>query len=96
MERIVLLLEQHPDLNIVLQGHTDSIGTKEYNQRLSEKRAIQVRNVMITRLGAPPDRILTAGFGEGYPVEENTSGHGRSKNRRDVTVGFETKEAVGF
>jgi OOP family OmpA-OmpF porin len=96
MERIVLLLEQHSDLNIVLQGHTDSIGTKDYNQRLSEKRAIQVRSVMISGFGAPPDRIFTEGFGEGYPGEENTSGHGRSKNRRVVTVGFETKEAVGF
>ena len=51
---------------------------------------------MITRFGAPPDRIITAGFGEGYPVEENTSGHERSKNRRVVAVDFEIKEAVGF
>lgn len=51
---------------------------------------------MITQFGAPPDRILTAGFGECYPVKENTSGHGRAKNHRVVTVSFETKEAVRF
>ena len=96
IKRIVSMLDQHPDLNIVLQGHTDSIGTKDYNQRLSEKRAIQVRNAMISQFGAPSDRILTAGFGEGLPVEDNTSGHGRAKNRRVVTVGFEAMRTAGF
>ena len=96
MERIVLMLEQHEELSIVLQGHADAIGTKDYNQSLSEKRAIQVRNVMIREYRAPPDRILTAGFGECHPVEDNTFGYGRAKNRRVVTVGFETKRPAEF
>ena len=96
MERIVLMLEQHEELSIVLQGHADAIGTKKYNQSLSEKRAIQVRNVMIREYRAPPDRILTAGFGECHPVEDNTFGHGRAKNRRVVTVGFETERPAEF
>jgi OOP family OmpA-OmpF porin len=80
----------------MLQGHTDSVGMKKYNQKLSEKRAIQVRNVMINRFGASPDRILALGFGEDRPTEENTSRDGRARNRRVVIVGLKTKISVGF
>ena len=96
IKALVLALERHPDLDITLQGHTDSVGMKKYNQKLSEKRAIQVRNVMINRFGASPDRILALGFGEDRPTEENTSRDGRARNRRVVIVGLKTKISVGF
>ena len=69
---------------------------KKYNQKLSERRAIQVRDVMINRFGAPSHRILALGFGEDRPAEGNTSRDGRAKNRRVVMVGLKTKISVGF
>ena len=96
IKALVLALERHPDLEIMLQGHTDSVGMKKYNQKLSERRAIQVRDVMINRFGAPSDRILALGFGEDRPAEGNTSRDGRAKNRRVVMVGLKTKMSVGF
>ncbi len=75
-------MRSHPMARIVLAGHTDNIGTREYNMKLSHKRASAVRDYLVTREGIDPDRITLNGFGFDDPVSSNDSATGRAKNRR--------------
>jgi outer membrane protein OmpA-like peptidoglycan-associated protein len=72
---------EYPKTAILAQGHTDSAGTEEYNQELSERRAETVMNHLIGR-GVDAGRITAVGYGEGYPVADNGTAEGRSLNRR--------------
>jgi OmpA-OmpF porin, OOP family len=66
---------------IIAVGHTDSVGTDAYNQKLSERRASAVRAYLI-ELGVEKNRVYTEGKGEGQPVADNKTAEGRAKNRR--------------
>ena len=66
---------------LVVTGHTDNQGSKDYNQHLSTIRALSVRNYLILR-GVDPVNINVIGYGESLPVAENASSAGRAKNRR--------------
>ena len=66
---------------ISVEGHTDSIGTVEYNQRLSKARANSVADELVNN-GVTSSRIVTRGYGEGRPVASNADESGRQKNRR--------------
>ena len=74
-------LSSQPDLSIVIQGHTDSIGTEDYNQKLSEQRAQVVHEYFISK-GVSPERMQTVGYGESRPAADNSSAQGRALNRR--------------
>ncbi|MGH9835347.1 MAG: OmpA family protein, partial [Blastocatellia bacterium] len=77
-----ILLAYPGNYRIEIEGHTDSIGSDEYNQRLSESRAMTVRDYM-TQAGLPADRIVaTRGFGKARPVVTNDTPEGRQINRR--------------
>ncbi|MDH4394358.1 MAG: OmpA family protein [Limnobacter sp.] len=70
------------ELNAVIaEGHTDSIGTDKYNQKLSERRAQAVKNYMVSK-GVAADKITIKGLGESKPVADNKTKDGRAKNRR--------------
>ena len=70
------------DLEMVIAtGHTDSIGTERYNQRLSERRAAAVKEYLVSK-GIPASKITTIGKGESQPVATNKTAEGRQKNRR--------------
>lgn len=72
--------------NIEVVGHTDSIGTEEYNMGLSERRAATVKSYLSDK-GIPSDKIETDGMGESNPIATNKTREGRAKNRRvEVTV----------
>ena len=71
----------YPDLKLDVEGHTDSIGSDEYNQKLSEERANAVRGYLISQ-GLKPDNISSVGLGKANPVADNSSPHGRQLNRR--------------
>jgi len=74
-------------VDIKVVGHTDSIGTEEYNQGLSERRAQAVTDYMVSK-GINPDLIHTSGMGESDPVASNDTPEGRAQNRRvDVSIG---------
>jgi len=75
------ILMAYPGLNVKVEGHTDNIGSEEYNQKLSEQRAETVRGFMVSQ-GVSPDIITARGFGMSQPVAPNDTGAGRSKNRR--------------
>lgn len=81
MDKLVNVLKEYPNTNIEIQGHTDSRGSEEYNQGLSERRASSVASYL--RGGGVPDsRIAIKGYGETAPVADNGSETGRAENRR--------------
>ena len=71
---------------IVIEGHTDSVGKAEYNQKLSEQRSKSVRAVLANRFGVTAQRLKVVGFGEAKPIASNTTELGRSRNRRVTFV----------
>ncbi len=81
LEDVAGVLNQYPKTAVVVQGHTDSTGSEEYNQNLSEHRATSVRSYLTGR-GVDADRLAAVGFGEGSPVASNDSESGRRQNRR--------------
>lgn len=81
IESLVKILNKYPDTNIFVEGDTDSDGTEEYNQKLSERRAQAVANYL-SGLGITGARITTVGLGESNPVASNDTAEGRQLNRR--------------
>lgn len=80
LNRVVNLLNSTP-VNIILAGHTDSTGSDEYNQDLSERRARSVYEYLVDK-GVSSDKIETLGYGESRPVSTNSTINGRRRNRR--------------
>lgn len=81
IDELIRLMKKDPGLKVEIRGHTDSTGEKEYNQKLSERRADAVTEYMIKN-GISPERLKSAGFGETKPIASNDTEEGRSKNRR--------------
>ena len=81
LDRLASYLRAHPQTKVLIEGNTDSTGTAEYNQALSERRAEAVANALVGR-GVSADVIRTLGRGEDYPVASNQTAAGRQQNRR--------------
>jgi outer membrane protein OmpA-like peptidoglycan-associated protein len=81
LAKVAGILLAYPGLNIQLEGHTDSIGSDEYNQKLSEQRAGSVRDYL-TSQGVPQNTMTAVGLGKADPVASNSDAAGRQKNRR--------------
>jgi outer membrane protein OmpA-like peptidoglycan-associated protein len=81
LQRVLKLLTDYPDLHIEIQGHADSIGTKEYNLDLSKRRAMAVLRWLVDR-GVAAKRLKAEGMGDAVPVADNVSEEGRQLNRR--------------
>jgi outer membrane protein OmpA-like peptidoglycan-associated protein len=79
--RLVEYLKRSPDRKILIEGHTDSTGSSEYNLRLSQLRAESVQSFLIGN-GLPADRVRAIGYGETRPEAPNDSASGRQQNRR--------------
>lgn len=75
-------LRKNLKARVVLEGHTDSIGSKEYNLKLSHKRAASVRDYLVTKEGIDAGRITLSGFGFTKPLATNDTPEGRAMNRR--------------
>ncbi len=81
LEKITgIIKRKYPDREIIVEGHTDNIGGREYNQKLSEKRAQSVAEYLGERLGH--DKISFRGLGQQQPIADNGTKEGRQKNRR--------------
>jgi len=74
-------LKKYEDTNILIEGHTDSTGEDDYNQKLSERRANSVSGYLKT-MGVAGARITTVGYGEKQPIDSNETEAGRAQNRR--------------
>jgi len=74
-------LRDNPSLHVVVEGHTDSVGSDSYNHKLSERRAKAVRDYLV-REGIDASRITTRGYGKSRPVASNDTAEGRAENRR--------------
>ena len=85
---IVTLMMTYPELNLEVQGHTDSQGADEYNLTLSQKRA-QTVCTYLELFGIDPNRLVPKGYGETKPVATNDTEEGRAKNRRVELIPIE-------
>jgi len=81
LESVAIVLKEFDKTNIRIAGHTDSTGSAEYNQTLSERRAGSVGQLLITQ-GVVSGRVWTTGYGERYAVASNDTDYGRQANRR--------------
>jgi outer membrane protein OmpA-like peptidoglycan-associated protein len=81
LAKISGIIVSHPGLQLSIEGHTDSVGTDDYNQQLSERRAESVRSFLVQN-GVPSGTITARGFGESQPVASNDNSAGRQRNRR--------------
>ena len=81
MAKVSGILLAYPGLKIQVEGHTDSVGGDEYNQKLSEQRADAVRDYL-TAQGVPSNMVTSVGFGKTQPVASNDTAAGRQQNRR--------------
>jgi outer membrane protein OmpA-like peptidoglycan-associated protein len=81
LARVSGIIVSHPGLKLEIEGHTDSVGSDDSNQRLSQQRADSVR-AYLGQQGIAPGAVGTAGFGEGKPVATNDTAAGRQQNRR--------------
>ena len=81
LARISGIVLAYPDLKLQIEGYTDSIGSDEYNQTLSEKRADTVRAYLVSS-GVSPDNVAARGMGKADPIGDNSTAAGRKLNRR--------------
>jgi OOP family OmpA-OmpF porin len=81
IDNLAQVMKDYPDLNIVIEGHTDSVGTAAYNKKLSQQRAEAVKKYMVEN-GIDTNRLKAQGFGKNKPIASNKTKEGRQKNRR--------------
>jgi outer membrane protein OmpA-like peptidoglycan-associated protein len=81
LDKIVAMLKSEQTMQLIIEGHTDSDGTAEHNQILSQKRAESVK-LYLTSAGTSSSRLFTEGYGESIPVAPNTTATGKAQNRR--------------
>ncbi len=92
LAKIAGIVLAYPGLNLQIEGHTDSVGGDQFNQRLSEQRAGSVRDYLVQQ-GVPATTITARGYGKTQPVASNDTAEGRAQNRRVELV--VTGEAIG-
>jgi outer membrane protein OmpA-like peptidoglycan-associated protein len=81
LERAALAVRDHASARVTVEGHTDDVGSDDYNLALSERRARAVAAFLVQH-GVPHDRVTARGFGKTRPVAPNDGDAGRRKNRR--------------
>ena len=95
IDELATTLKNNPGQNVVIEGHTDNVGSSEYNEALAMKRAETVRQALVSR-GIDPNRIAVRSVGEENPVASNDTGLGRWENRSaQVMVGGMDAGMVG-
>ena len=85
LEGVAQMLQQHPEVRLRVEGHTDNTGTASGNERLSQQRAESVRAFLVSR-GIAGDRLVPVGLGQSQPIADNGTESGRQRNRRVVLV----------
>jgi OOP family OmpA-OmpF porin len=85
LDRAAVMIKAHPDVRFSVSGHTDSIGSDQYNEDLARRRATTVRDYLVEH-GVESGRLDVQSYGETKPVADNATTDGRAKNRR-VEIG---------
>jgi len=80
--KVAEFMKKYPESNGVIEGHTDTVGGKEYNQKLSERRAASVRTYLVEKYGIAAERLTSKGYGYSKPIATNKTKAGKQKNRR--------------
>jgi outer membrane protein OmpA-like peptidoglycan-associated protein len=96
LDKLVKVFNEFPETNILIEGHTDDVGTDTYNQTLSQKRAVSVGNYLKAK-GIEASRLTIKWYGEAQPKVENTNDASRAENRRvefAITANDKMKEAA--
>jgi outer membrane protein OmpA-like peptidoglycan-associated protein len=86
LKEIAETLKQHADLKILIEGHTDNVGSPVSNLALSESRAAAVKAALVSDFGVEAGRISTVGLGDTRPAVANDTAEGRAQNRRVEVV----------
>lgn len=81
LAKVSVILQQYPDLKLQIEGYTDSVGSDNYNLKLSEDRANSTKAFLINN-GVNPENVSSLGFGKANPVADNGTAAGRAQNRR--------------
>jgi outer membrane protein OmpA-like peptidoglycan-associated protein len=81
LDKLVVFLNNYPDRTVVIEGHTDDVGSVEMNQALSQHRADSVKSYLVSQ-GIQSGRLQASGIGETRPIADNVSESGRQLNRR--------------
>ncbi|MFU8789465.1 MAG: OmpA family protein [Methylobacter sp.] len=81
VSKVAEFLRANPERNVQIEGHTDSVGSDAYNQRLSERRAEAVQQALMYQ-GIGQDRMAAIGYGKSFPIASNANSSGRQQNRR--------------
>jgi peptidoglycan-associated lipoprotein len=81
LDEAVARLQANPTINVTIEGHTDSVGTQQYNLALGERRANSARDYLLSR-GIAASRLRTVSYGEDRPIDTNETAAGRARNRR--------------
>lgn len=82
LDRLITLLDKNPQMVLELSGHTDHVGSDDYNQKLSLDRSIAVKEYLVGKGKIEPERLIVIGYGETKPIATNATDEGRAKNRR--------------
>lgn len=82
LDKLANVLKEYPDTDVLVVGHTDSVGADAMNMTLSKNRAMSVTNYFVNNKGLSPGRFTTNWFGETAPIADNSTAEGRAKNRR--------------
>ncbi|MCR6719536.1 MAG: OmpA family protein [Chitinophagaceae bacterium] len=81
LNKLVTIMNEHPEFRVSIEGHTDNTGKAAFNQTLSERRAAAVKDYLVKK-GISADRLDTAGYGQDQPIDDNNTAKGRKANRR--------------
>jgi OOP family OmpA-OmpF porin len=82
LQQAVDFVKKYPGSKVRIEGHADSIGTEEYNQAISERRAEAVKSYLLKEGACEQANVSAVGYGETKPIESNKTKEGRAKNRR--------------
>ena len=82
LSKVQRAIRTFDDVDVIIEGHTDSTGSEELNEHLSEKRADAVRQYLVANQTLPYDKIIAVGYGSSRPLASNKTEKGRAINRR--------------
>ena len=86
VQKLAEFMQKYSNTSAIIEGHTDSNASDDYNQKLSERRANAIKQILISNFNISPDRLSAIGYGEQRPRATNKTAEGRQLNRRTIAV----------